>query len=467
MRTAPEARAGETLDDGSTAGTALVPVRPHLFLMLEADRPLAGGARYGLAGIDEVVLGRGDERSARRTRREGKEQLFIRVPGRWMSSTHARLLRVRGAWVLEDAQSRNGTYVGGERVQRRTLADGDTFEAGHCIFRFRDTLPTPPKSPSDLDATSLRALSLGLRTLLPSLSPRYEELARVARSEVPVVLLGETGTGKEVLARTIHELSGRRGAFVAVNCGSLSPALIESLLFGHVKGSFSGANRDEIGFVRAADGGTLFLDEVGDFPSAAQPSLLRVLQEREVVPVGSSRPIQVDLRVVSATHRALDALVDQGTFRRDLLMRLDGYRQALVPLRDRREDLGLIVAELIERRPKGESAALTTAAARALIEYEWIGNVRELEQSLARALALSTEGHIDVAQLGIAVRPREATTRSDDPADVKLREELVRALEAHRGNVTDVARTMGKARMQVQRWMRRLGIDPEAYRGSR
>ena len=220
-----------------------------------------------------------------------------------MSSTHAKIARIRDAFVIEDAGSRNGTYVDGKRITRRTLADGDAIEAGHSVFVFRSGLPTPPATARDLDSAELHARAPGLRTLLPALAPRYEELARVARSDVPILLLGETGTGKEVLARAAHEFSERNGAFVAVNCGSLSPALVEGLLFGHVKGSFSGATRDEPGFVRAADGGTLFLDEVGDFPATAQPALLRVLQEKEVVPVGTSRPVQVRFRVIAATHR--------------------------------------------------------------------------------------------------------------------------------------------------------------------
>ncbi len=459
--------AGATLEESGSSADVILPVRPHLFLVIEADRPSAGGARYSLSGVEEVVVGRGDERSVRRVKRADGERLVVRVPGRWMSSTHARIVRVRGTFVVEDAGSRNGTYVGGERVTRRTLVDGDAIEAGHSIFVFRDGLPTPATSARDLDTTDLQTLSPGLRTLLPSLSPRYDELARIARSEVPILLLGETGTGKEVLARAAHELSGRMGAFVAVNCGSLSPALVEGLLFGHVKGSFSGATRDEAGFVRAADGGTLFLDEVGDFPASAQPALLRVLQEGEVVPVGTSRPVAVGLRVISATHRDLDTLVTAGRFRRDLLMRLDGFRQPLVRLRERREDVGLLVADLLARRPSARAVAFTSAAARALLTADWLGNVRELDQVLARALALSHEGPIDVSHLALPARPSvepKEEERAFGDEEIEIRDELVQALMRHGGNVSDVARVMGKARMQIQRWIRRFGIDVEEYR---
>jgi DNA-binding NtrC family response regulator len=303
---------------------------------------------------------------------------------------------------------------------------------------------------------------------LPSLAPSLDNLARVASTEVPVVLLGETGTGKEVVARATHELSGRRGAFTAVNCGSLSPALVEGLLFGHVKGSFSGATRDELGFVRAAHGGTLFLDEIGDFPVTAQPALLRVLPEREVVPVGASRPVHVDFRVIAATHRDLDNLVAQNGFRRDLLMRVDGFRHALPSLRARREDLGLLFADLLPRRAGARAAEVTftTDALRAILEWEWPGNVRELEQVLAKSLALAHDEPIGVEHLGLPTPPPAGQDEGNrlSPSDAHLREEVVAALVHYRGNVTEVARALGKARMQVQRWIRRFQLDPEEYR---
>src|SRR5262249_43426020 len=147
----------------------------------------------------------------------------------------------------------------------------------------------------------------------------------------------------------MHAISGRRGPFVAINCGALPPSLLESQLFGHVKGSFTGARRDELGFVRSAEGGTLFLDEIGDLPLPAQAALLRVLQDREVVPVGGTRPMRVDVRVIAATNKPLEALCLEGEFRTDLLARLTGYQHTLVPLRQRLEDFGLLVGDLLQR----------------------------------------------------------------------------------------------------------------------
>ncbi len=184
----------------------------------------------------------------------------------------------------------------------------------------------------------------GLRTLLPELSESHGALARVAKkSTVPILFLGATGSGKEVLAREVHALSERKGAFVAVNCGALPLTLVESLLFGHVKGSFSGAARDEPGFVRSAEGGTLFLDEIGDLPATSQAALLRVLQEHEVIPVGATRAQRVDVRIVAATHRPLEALSETGGFRSDLLARLKGYTHRVPTLASRMPDFGVLL----------------------------------------------------------------------------------------------------------------------------
>src|SRR5207302_1217977 len=189
---------------------------------------------------------------------------------------------------------------------------------------------------------------------------------------------GETGTGKEVIARAIHAASRRPGAFVAVNCGALAPNLVESELFGHKKGAFSGATEDHNGLVRAADKGTLLLDEIGDLPVPTQAALLRVLQQREVLPLGTTKPMPVDLRVVAASHRDLEAEVGAGRFREDLWSRLAGYTAQLPALRDRREDLGLLVAALLARLVQTRPIRFTSEAGLALVQYDWPRNVREL-----------------------------------------------------------------------------------------
>ena len=209
-------------------------------------------------------------------------------------------------WLLEDAHSRNGSYLNGQRVEQAVLEPDDVLDVGHVFltigaFAERDDVPS-----RDLDR-AYRPDQTALATLVPPLEAELAELARLARSSLTILLWGETGTGKEVLARAIHALSGRSGPFVAVNCGTLTDGLAESQLFGHVRGAFSGAVGDSVGFIRAAQGGTLLLDEVGDLGGPAQGALLRVLQEREVVPVGKARAESVDVRFVATSPRPLES----------------------------------------------------------------------------------------------------------------------------------------------------------------
>ncbi len=436
-----------------------------LFVVLEAARPTAGGARVSLAGVDALTIGRGD---ARVFAKPNAASRTIAIPDARMSTTHARIVRKDGALLVEDAGSTNGTLVNGVAATDAPLRDGDVIELGQTLFIYREIEGDLGRTP-DLDGGH-DATPPGLATLDPILARRYERLARVAAVPLPLLLLGETGTGKEVLARAVHALSKRPGPFVAVNCGAIPHGLLESHLFGHVRGAFSGALRDEAGLVRSASFGTLLLDEIGDLPAASQAALLRVLQEGEVTPVGSSAAIKVDVRVIGATHKPLEALVERGEFRRDLYARLAGYSFALAPLRDRKVDLGLLVASLFAsaKLDATTNVRLHREAARAMLRYDWPMNVRELEQCLRASSVLAEEGLITLSDLPapIADALHDANDDDDAPSDADedlKRELLVRMAEA-RGNVSEVARLMGKARQQVQRWVRRFGIDPEAFR---
>jgi transcriptional regulator with PAS, ATPase and Fis domain len=425
--------------------------KPFLFLVLEAARPAALGARYALAGVDHVILGRGERRAALRRDDAVGRALVVEVPDRRMSTVHARLVSLAGGWALEDAASKNGTRVNGAPERRRALADGDLLELGETFFVFRELAATA----HDLDGADLVAPARGLATLLPDVEAGFERLARVAASEVPVVVRGESGAGKELIARAVHALSRRAGPFVAVNCGAIPSGLIESELFGHRKGAFSGALEDRAGLVRTAHGGTLFLDEIGDLALPSQAALLRVLQENEVTPVGEARPVSVDLRVVAATHRDLDGMVARGKFRQDLLARVSGFAFDLPPLRERREDLGLIAGRLVR-----DGTTLSPEAARLLIDHDWPLNVRELEQGLGAAAALAgAGGRILPEHLPSPVR--EGTSGPEAPLDAeqqRLKDELSQRLREHAGNVSAVARAMGKDRTQIRRWMRRFGL---------
>jgi DNA-binding NtrC family response regulator len=455
---------------------------PVLYVVLECARPLAAGARHLLGDVRAVVVGRGaGRRTVTREHDSGGATLVVRVPDRWMSSTHARIVRGErddeggdGEWVLEDAGSTNGSFVNGERVTRARLREADVIELGHTLILLHRQDDAPEDAPRDLDAEGDPLDVQEAATLVPALASQLAAVARVAATKTSVLLLGETGTGKEVMARTIHRLSGRRGDFVAVNCAALPPALLESQLFGHIKGAFSGATHEALGFVRQADGGTLFLDEIGDLPLHSQAALLRVLQEEEVIPVGATRPVGVDLRVVAATNQPLEARASRGEFRRDLYARLAGLRLTLPPLRDRLEDTGLLVTSAL-RAIAGDGASsitLTTAAGRALLEHDWPMNVRELRQALSIGVTLAPDGEIDVAHLPAPVgsfadsRGSERSAPRLSPEEEKLRAELLVHLSATRGNITEAARAMGRQRTQVHRWVKRLGIDLRTLRRS-
>jgi transcriptional regulator with PAS, ATPase and Fis domain len=431
----------------------------HLFLVIDCDRPMDAPQRWALGDCQRVVIGRDVSRGSVRLSEKGVATMVVRQPDRWMSSVHARLEQVAGAWTIEDAGSKNGVFLNGARVTQAGLNDGDVIDLGHTVFLFRDALVDDGSAPENAEIA-------GLTTMSPELGQELSALPELAKSGISLVVVGESGTGKELIARAVHALSQRKGAFVAVNCGALPDTLIETELFGYRKGAFSGANEDRPGLIRAADGGTLFLDEIGDMPAPSQAALLRVLQEREVLPVGATRPLPVDVRVVAATHRDLDELVESGKFRGDLLARLAGHRVTLPPLKERREDLGVLVQALLRRLApdRSEKLAFTIDATRALMLHDWPFNVRELEKALERALVMAKGERIEVEHLPEPLRkpaapPRRAAAPDElSEEDRKRREELVALLEKHGGNVSAVAREMGKARMQIQRWMKRFGL---------
>jgi sigma-54 dependent transcriptional regulator, acetoin dehydrogenase operon transcriptional activator AcoR len=274
---------------------------------------------------------------------------------------------------------------------------------------------------------------------------------RVARSSSTVFLVGETGTGKEVLARAIHRESDRKGRFVGVNCGALVQTLIESELFGFQRGAFSGANEDREGLMRAADGGTLFLDEVAELPEASQVALLRVLQEQEVLPVGGTVAVPIDVRVIAAAQQDLPQRVAEGRFRADLYARLSGYVVDLVPLRNRIEDLGLLIGQLLHGLDKERAGRLrfSSPAAGALFRHAWPFNVRELEQALRSALAITTDDEIRLEDLPAAIlagRRAAPAPAAPQPEAQGERERILDALEACAGNQTRAARVLGISR---------------------
>jgi DNA-binding NtrC family response regulator len=391
--------------------------------------------------------------------------LRLEVQDSWMSSAHVRLTRVLGRWVVEDDGSKNGTFLNGEPVQRAVLQDGDVIESGHTFFLYRHEVPLEGREAADASSAELRPEADGLATVSPVLAAQFRALAQVARSGVSILIQGETGTGKEVVARATHSLSGRSGPFVAINCGAIPEALVESELFGFRRGAFSGATQDRTGLVRSADRGTLFLDEIGDLPLPSQAKFLRVLQERQVVPVGATRPVNVDIRVCAATHRALAPLLGK-SFREDLLARIDGFQLELPPLRERREDLGLLLSALLTRIAPGSLDKVTfrRKAAQALLSYGWPRNIRELEKCLETALVLARGEPIDLAHLPEPLRGARAPARETSAEKGAEREKLLALLGEHRGNLSAIARDMGKDRVQIRRRLKHHRLDPAPFR---
>jgi two-component system response regulator HydG len=313
----------------------------------------------------------------------------------------------------------------------------------------------------------------GLVGRSPAMQAVLATVAAVAPVDTTVLVTGETGTGKELVARAIHETSPRRGRpFVAVDCAALADGLVESELFGHVRGAFTGALRDREGFFQAADRGTIFLDEVGDMSPAVQHRLLRVLQEREVIPVGATRPARVDVRVVAATNRDLRAAVAAGRFREDLYYRLNVFHVALPPLRTRRGDVPLLVehalARLTAARGRAEPFVCTPLAMRMLQAYDWPGNVRQLLAVVESATLLAADGRIEAHHLPAEVRAAAqeagavpARYRPRDP-DADERAAIAAALAEADGVRARAAELLGMGRTTLWRKLKRYGLDAEA-----
>ncbi len=311
---------------------------------------------------------------------------------------------------------------------------------------------TPPPVPSHARAQREPALPQPLAALSGGDAALDTQLLRAAKlvdSPISLLVTGETGCGKEYFAKAVHASSERRRRpFIAVNCAAIPESLIESELFGYLPGSFSGASqKGKRGLILEADGGTLFLDEIGDMPLPLQARLLRVLSEREVHPVGSARPVPVNLRVIAATHAPLEQLVRQGRFRDDLYYRLNGAQVMLPPLRER-GDLQAMVRRFLDGRE------ITPAAMDRLRRHRWPGNLRELRNALDYAASMAGDGAIDVTDLP-AFGGAEPRTPHLLPADESALHDLLRA---HRWNVTEVARRLGVARMTIYRRMKRAGI---------
>ena len=291
-------------------------------------------------------------------------------------------------------------------------------------------------------------------------------ISRLKDTRTPVLILGESGTGKELVARAIHfRGSFAKQPFVAVDCGSLVPTLIESELFGYEKGAFTGALKSKTGLFQSANGGTIFLDEIGELPLELQAKLLRVLQEKEIRPVGSNQRVKVDVRVIAASNRDLEAEYQKGTFRKDLYFRLNVVTVHLPALRERRSDIPVLVHWFLDRYAPGSSIQVTSAAMKCLLQYDWPGNVRELENCIERAIALGDRSKIDISDLpaSIAAGPQEPGATASpgvSPTDLEdiERATIQRVFEEVKGDKALAGRMLGISRATLYRKLKRYNI---------
>ena len=477
------ASATETITDSlaSLDQPSIERLHTRLVFLADAEAPWTPSSSHTLDELDEVRFRNGTRAVERRGSR-----LVLAFADPRISRSHGRLTRTDAGWLLQDEESTNGCVVDGVKTRQTLLADGALLQLGRSMFRFcrSKVAAVPTHLAADVDVDGLPAWPLGMATFAPGLAQAFEALIRLAGTPTSLLLVGETGTGKELIARAMHEASRRSGNLVAVNCGALSPMLLGSELFGHRRGAFTSAEQDRRGMVRSADQGTLFLDEIGELPLEMQAALLRVLQEREVTPLGSDRPIAVEFRLITATLRDLLGATQDGRFRADLYARIAGHVTVLPPLRERREDLGLLVRHMLKQHAPDRAVRFAPAVWRALVRHEWLHNIRELDSAISTALRLATGERIELMHLPAALQRlatgdgtgagAAATTgaparanghdRALNEADIATRALLIEQLIAHEGKVAAVAAALGKQRAQIYKWVERFGIDLAAFR---
>jgi len=428
-------------------------------------------------GLREVRIGRGREAD-------------LQLPDPSVSRLHARVFRVGRQYFLVDMGSRNGTHAEGKPVTQLPLADGRTFQVGpYCIHFFqaggtsgsgeeptavftsgsarppaRTQRPAPPRA---TDAGTPEESPFGLVGGSPHIRKLIDTIRRVAPSDVPVLIEGETGCGKELVARGIHDASDRRERpFVVVNCGAISPELVESELFGHEKGAFTGATAQRKGAFELAHSGTIFLDEIGELPFALQPKLLRSLEQKEIQRVGGNETIAAEVRIMAATHRNLREEIVRKAFREDLYFRIGGITIPVPPLRDRREDVAAIARHFLgvmERRANRPLPLLSPDALEALISHDWPGNVRELRNAVQRAVVMGDGAELTAADFSFLRQDAKAPLEPSVPEGLSRWEQSERTnilaeLARQNGNKTRTARELGIAKSTLFEKLKKYGI---------
>ncbi len=435
-----------TQDVGSTGAAPT----PGLVIVFHPRRRFLGATRLLGAG-KHLLLGR-------------DEDTFVpdALADNRISRRHAEV-RCRGRRLtIEDLGSRNGTFVNGARITSSPLSPGDVVSIGKLLLLVTELGDQP---------------TLGDHPRIVGNSVALAEAAalveRVADRDVAVLILGESGVGKELFAREVHRVSGRRGQIVLVNCATLADGVVQSELFGHVRGAYSGAENSRQGLVTAARGGTLVLDEIGNASPALQANLLRLLQEKEVRPVGSDRTSEVDIRFVAVTNSPLVEEVRAGRFREDLYARLNRCVIRIPPLRDRPEDVLPLASHFASQFAEGRLVSLTQPLALALLRHDWPGNVRSLQSIVERLVIEVGDGdELPVPAWLDEELSQHARQQPDfEPPTPILRrrvqlttDELRQLLERHGGNITTAAEELEVARNTLYRWVKKASIDLERMR---
>jgi transcriptional regulator with GAF, ATPase, and Fis domain len=390
-----------------------------------------------------------------------------------VSRIHFEIVRDAKGYLLRDLRSTNGTFLDGAEIKEAYIRAGSTIAAGAAELKFTpfeeriEILPSEKKQLGPMVGCSLQMREI------------FGLVERIAPTDATIMIEGETGTGKDMIARTLHLLSNRSaGPFIVVDCGAVAGTLIESELFGHEKGAFTGASTTRQGAFELASGGTVFLDELGELSLDLQPKLLRVIEQRELRRVGGSKTIKVDLRIVAATRKDLRSEVDKGKFREDLYFRLNVVPIVAPSLRDRREDVPLLIDHFLETMAEGKEVNLSDDTRAALMAHDWPGNVRELRNVIERALALGTDPRHLVAPLGdnplLTTQSNKEPTVNFKPGvsfrdqkeqwnDTFERKYLEWLLTRSEGNISKAARAADMDRKYLHKLLKKHEIEPGSF----
>ncbi|APR81941.1 two component, sigma54 specific, transcriptional regulator, Fis family protein [Minicystis rosea] len=436
----------ETLEEDEGAPAARPGAEPGVVVVFSCGRPVC---RVLPLSRDALEIGRDDLDA-------------LGVPDAKVSGRHVRVTYDEGRFSVRDLDSKNGTFVDGLQVQVGRQLSAPVLRIGRTIL-----LPVADALPfAEAGVEVAGGVVRG-----PSLRAVHERAAAIAASAAGLLVLGESGSGKELCAAAFHAAGGAGRPLVAVNCATIPRELAERTLFGAQRGAYTGAVADAAGLVQAADGGTLFLDEIAEIDPAVQAKLLRVLETKQVTPIGGVKPTVVDVRVCTATHKNLRAEVVAGRFREDLYFRIGRPELRLPPLRERREEIPFLIDRALAALPGGAKVAASADFVEACLLRPWPGNVRELlveATSAAVVAATAGRGVVSAADLSEgAGEALDAGAEEEELADAPLPEldAIEAALRVERGNVTRAAVRLGLSRSRLRRFIARTGIDPSALRG--